>query len=345
MRFTLIVLLSTVGLVPQAVSREEPGPDVNRPASDEKHEQNPSGYILGPGDQISVRAVDFEEINDRPVPIDTSGYVHLPMIGAIHAAGMSVVDLQAELAGRLKEYLKHPDVSVTVTTFKSQPVSVVGAVKMPGVYQVEGRKTVMEMLSLAGGPLETAAGTTLMISRRLETGRIPLKNARDDETGQFSVATLNLKSLLDARSPADNIQVQAHDVITVPRAGVVYVIGQVMKAGGFTLSEYENMTVLKALALAGGLDRTAKPSKAALLRQRPETANRAEISVNLQRPETADRAEIPVNIKSILDGKAEDVSMRPEDILFIPNSAAKKAAIRAAEAALQIGTGVVIFRR
>jgi polysaccharide export outer membrane protein len=198
------------------------------------------------------------------------------------------------------------------------------------VYQVEGRKTVMEVLSLAGGVDNAMAGSTLIISRSLETGRIPLKSAADDKTSQFSVATLNLKSLLDARDPADNIPVQPHDVITVPRAGVVYVIGQVMKAGGFPLSEHENMTVLKALALAGGLDRTAKPSKAALLRPKPETV---------------ERAEIPVDVKSILDRKAEDVSMRPEDILFIPNSASKKAAIRAAEAALQIGTGVVIFRR
>jgi polysaccharide export outer membrane protein len=111
---------------------------------------------------------------------------------------------------------------------------------------------------------------------------------------------------------------------------MVYVIGQVVKAGGFSLSEHENITVLKALSLAGGFDRAASPGKARILRPSPEPT---------------ERTEIPVDIKAILSRKAVDVAMHPEDILFIPGSTPKKVATRTAEAALQIGTGIAIFGR
>jgi polysaccharide biosynthesis/export protein len=288
-----------------------------------------TGYLLGPGDQITIKVTDLEEINDKPVQIDTDGFVSLPMAGRVQAAGRSAVEFQDELRERLKRYLVQPDVSVSVATFRSQPVSIVGAVKTPGVYQVEGRRTVFEVLSMAGG-LDVSAGSTLKITRRLEYGRIPLPGATDDPTGQFSIATLKLKSILNASNPEENTAIKPHDVITVPRAEIVYVIGHVQKAGGFALNEQESITVLQALSLAGGLDREASASGAKILR------------AGAGKPQ---RDEIGVNVKAILDGRASDVPMRPEDILFIPSSAPKRAVARAAEAAIQIGTGIVIWRR
>jgi polysaccharide export outer membrane protein len=310
--------------VTQAEAGPAPAPAVPRSAPNSS-----SGYVLGPGDQITIRSTDADDINDKPVQIDNDGFLRLPLVGRLRASGLTVSQFENELTKRLKTYLVQPDVAVSVSTFHSQPVSIVGAVKNPGVYQVEGRRTLVEMLSLAGG-LDTAAGATLKITRRLEYGRIPLPGAADDPTGSFSIANVRLKSILTAANPQENIQVQPHDVITVPRSELVYVIGEVQRAGGFPLNEQENISVLQALSLAGGLDRTASPRGAKILRAANGEPKRSEIAVN---------------VKAILDGKASDVYLRPDDILFIPNSQPKRAAARAAEAAIQIGTGIVIWRR
>jgi len=286
-------------------------------------------YLLGPGDELVIRALEAEEIAEKPVRIDLSGYIRLPLVGRLKAGGLTVDQLSAELTSRLKEYIQEPQVAVSVTQYRSQPVSVIGAVKQPGVHQLEGRKTLIEMLSLAGG-LAPDAGYTVTITRRLEYGRIPLAGARDDETGRFSIAEVELNSIMEARNPQGNIEIRPYDVISVPRADLVYVIGQVKRSGGFALKEKEQLTVLQALALAEGLDRVSAPQAAKILRQPAEGGQRVEIAVN---------------VKKILEGKAPDVPLQAQDILFIPASAAKAATLRAVEAAIQIGTGVVIWRR
>lgn len=287
-----------------------------------------AGYVLGPGDQITIRTSEIDEINDKPIPVEMSGYVHVPLAGRIQAAGLTVEQFEAALTEKLKTYVRHPDVSVSVVSFHSQPVSVIGAVKNPGVYQVEGRKTLIEMLSMAGGLDPTAAGTTLKITRRLEMGALPLKGAVSDPAQGVSVAEVSLNAIMRAQDPAANILVKPEDVISVPRADMVYVIGQVMKAGAFPLNERDNVTVLQALSMAGGLDHMAKPQKAEILRTVPGQPQKVQVAINLRK---------------ILDAKAEDVVLQPEDVLFVPSSAPKKAAARAAEAAVQMATGFVIF--
>jgi len=246
----------------------------------------------------------------------------------VRAAGLTVEQLEAELVSRLKAYIQKPEVAVSITEFRSQPVSVLGAVKSPGVHQLQGRKTLVEILSLAGG-LNTDAGHSVKITRRQEWGKIPLRNAASDPSGQFSVAEVGLKSIMEATNPEENIVIRPHDVITVPRAEMVYVIGQVQRSGGFVLNERENISALKALSLAGGLDRAASPQHSRILRSAGGS----------------NRLEITLDLKKILAGKAPDVPLQPEDILFVPASTPKKAAIRAAEAAVQIGTGIIIWRR
>jgi polysaccharide export outer membrane protein len=115
----------------------------------------------------------------------------------------------------------------------------------------------------------------------------------------------------------------------VPRARLIYVIGEVKRSGGFPLHEKQNISVLQALALAEGLTRTAGLSGARVLRNNPATGQ---------------REEIPINLRSIFEGKSPDLPLVAEDILFIPNSMAKSSALRAVEAAIQMGTGVVIWR-
>jgi polysaccharide export outer membrane protein len=284
-----------------------------------------SGYILGPGDQITVRVVGLEEISDKPIPVELNGEVRLPMVGRVRVSGLTVGEVETELARRLKIYLLRPDVSVSIAEYRSQPVSVIGAVRTPGVQQVQGRKTLVEMLSLAGG-LDTNAGTKLKITRRLEWGRIPLPTAADDPTGQFSIGAVSLKSILEAKNPEENILVKPNDVISVPRAEMVYVVGQVQKAGGFVLNDHEDVTVLQAISLAGGFDKAAKPQNSKILRRVAGAPTKTEVAVNL---------------KKILEGKTPDVPMQADDILFVPNNVPKTAGLRALEAAIQAGTMIV----
>jgi polysaccharide export outer membrane protein len=288
-----------------------------------------TGYILGPGDQIIVRAVNVDEISDKPIAVDLNGYVRVPMAGRVKVAGLTLTQVEGELTKRLRTYVRQPDISLSVAEFQSQPVSVIGAVRNPGVQQVQGHKRLVEILSLAGG-LDANAGSTLRITRRREWGRIPLATAADDLSGQFSVAQVKLKSILEAKNPEENILVKPYDVVSVPRAEMVYVIGQVQKSGGIVLNDREEISVLQALSIAGGLDRTAQPQNARILRRRPEGPSRKEIAVDLRR---------------ILNGKSSDLAMQPEDILFVPSSVPKKAALRAVEAVIQLGTGVIIWRR
>jgi polysaccharide biosynthesis/export protein len=285
-------------------------------------------YILGPDDQVTIRALDAEEISDKPFTIDTSGYINLPMLGRVQAAGLTVAQLETAITAKLKAFVWEPHVAVTVSEFRSQPVSVIGAVNTPGVQQLRGRKTLVEVLSSAGG-LRPDAGYKVTIQRKIERGAIPLPNAKMDPTGQFSLAQVSLPSIMGNLHPEENVLIQPNDVISVPRADLVYVVGEVKKSGGFPLDERETLSVLKAISLAEGLVPTASPAGVRILRGGEDGGERQEIAVDL---------------KKIFGGKSPDVPLEPNDILFVPSSASKKAGIRAIEAAIQLGTGIVIWR-
>lgn len=286
-----------------------------------------SVYILGPGDDIIVKAVDVDEIKELPVRIDIQGDIRLPLVGKIHAGGLKAEELEALLKQRLKTYVIDPDVIVSVATYRSQPVMVLGAVTQPGVHQLEGSKTLFEVISAVGG-LRPDAGYTIKITRQKEWGRIPLPGCTEDATGQYYVAEVDVKSVMDAKNPGDNIVIKPRDTITVPKVQVVYVVGAVKKAGGFALGDAPSITVLQALALAEGLDRFASAGDARVMRMNPGGTGRTEIKVD---------------VKRIFKGETNDVALGPEDILFVPTSGAKRAAARTAEAAVAIGTGIAIY--
>ena len=287
-----------------------------------------AGYVLGPDDQIVVHALLVPEITDKPIRIESDGSLNLPLVGRVEAGGLTSRQLETVIAARLRTFVEQPEVSIDVAEQRSQPISVLGAVKTPGVHQLRGPKTLLEALSIAGG-VEQDAGYTVRIERHLDQGALPLAGAQADPTGQFSVAEVNLEDVLDGKHAAGALIVKPNDVITVPRARLIYVIGEVKRSGGFPLHEKQNISVLQALALAEGLTRTAGLSGARVLRNNPATGQ---------------REEIPINLRSIFEGKSPDLPLVAEDILFIPNSMAKSSALRAVEAAIQMGTGVVIWR-
>lgn len=286
-------------------------------------------YVLGPGDQLSIWALGVEEVGKSPVRIDPSGYVDLPLIGRMRAGGLTVQQFNANLGEKLGTYVQTPQVAVTVIESRSQPVSVIGAVNKPGIHQLEGRKTLVDVIAMAGG-VKPEAGHLIRVTRRVERGAIPLPSAHTDASGRFSVVELNLSSVLESRNPELNVTIEPHDVIAVTKGELVYVLGQVKKSGGFVLNERQNITALQALAYAEGLDPTAAPKQAKILRIKPGEAQRAEIAVNL---------------REILDGKSQDVPMQADDILFVPNNSARQVGMAALSTLVQVGTGLIIWRR
>jgi polysaccharide export outer membrane protein len=288
----------------------------------------PSSYILGPGDQLTFSGISADEIANKPFRVDADGQVNLPMVGRLPAAGLTLRQFEESLNKLLSTYIREPQVVVTITEFHGQPVSVLGAVKAPGTLQLEGRKNLLEMIALAGGFREDS-GNLIEITRELEWGSIPLAGATIDPSGKFSVAQVNIKQILTGKNPGANIPILPHDVVTVPKAELVYVIGSVNKAGGFVLSEKENMSLLQALSLAAGLERTADSRHAKILRMQSDQEQ---------------RKEVVVDIKKILEGESNDVPLHGGDILFVPDSAAKRVGIRTMDAIVQAAIGAAIWR-
>jgi len=224
-------------------------------------------------------------------------------------------------------------VTVLLAAFRSHPVSILGAVRTPGVVQIVGKKSLSEVLSMAGGA-NPDAGNSIVITRRKEVGHLPLPTARLDTSEQFYVGQVNLKSLVDATDPEENIAIESGDVISVPKGELIYVLGAVPRAGGFVLNERETITVLQAITMAGGFDRFANQKSIGILR--PKAGG-------------TDREEILVDVKAMLTGKGKDVPLMANDVLFVPISGRKAGTVRALETALgmgsSIGTGVAIYRR
>ena len=288
----------------------------------------PTNYVLGPEDTITVRVFAADDIPDRPSQIDNDGMVTLPMIGQVHAAGQTIEQLQTSLTTAYKKFFKNPQVTVQVTDFRSQPVSVAGNVGLPGVVQLRGNRNLMEVIGQAGG-LRADAGDSVLVTRNLSEGTIPVSGAFTDPTGKYSVAHINIRNVMNGKSPEDNIQIKPHDVITVPRARMIYVLGNVNRPGGYVMTENETVSMTQALALAGGWNATAQLSGTRILRASGNGA---------------DREQIPANIKKIMENKQHDLEMQPDDILYVPNSFAKQISARGLEAAIGLGTGIAVYR-
>jgi len=328
----LLVTCCSMPLIPSVVSQEpaaQPGDtaDSTRQGGETKR---PS-YVLGPNELLTVVVPDLQnEIHyDSQVRVDLSGDFTLPLAGRIHAAGLTIEQAEAQIRERLGKYLKNPDVSIYVQEFHGQPVAVFGQVTNPGVIQLEGQKTLFEVISMAGG-LTAEAGNTIKVTRKLKYGRLPIANAVDDPSGEFSTASLVVKKVMDASDPADNIQIKSEDVISVPKAHLVYVVGEVGKPGGFVIGENDSISVLQAIALAEGVEHTASLSQAKIIHKASGGGVQSEESVNLRK---------------LLAGKEPDRQIGLDDILFVPSSAAKTVAGKAAEAALYTVTGLAVYGR
>ncbi len=282
-----------------------------------------SDSIITPDDVLDIYVMDVPELS-RQYRVAPSGTVALPLLSdALKAGGLTTSEFSDALAKDLHDsgLVTAPHIVVTIVSSRLKSVAITGAVKMPQIYPVLGKTTLLDVLSQAQG-LADDAGNIAIVSRGKQGENV---------TGE-TTQSVDLKKLLDTGSVQYNLAVFPGDRITVPRAGIVYVVGAVNKPGGFMIkSDDSGMTVLQALAMAEDSKSTAIRSKSVIIRPDHDAPD--------------GHKQIPCDLNLILAAKAPDQKLLPNDILFVPDSAAKKAFARGLEAALQAATGIAIYGR
>jgi len=269
----------------------------------------PSAEIkLGAGDLIEVSVYNVPELSTK-ARIGNSGDVYLPLVDYVHVGDLTTEEAQSLLEKRLEDggFVRNPHVTIFVDESNSQGVTVLGEVAKPGIYPDLGDHKLYEIISEAGGFTPMAARKAAIIRRnRAEAIQVNLpRNLSEDLTG--------------------NVEVLPGDTITVPKAPIIYVVGDVGRPSGL-LVDNGTLTVLQALALAGGTNRTAKMGGARIIRKGP-----------------TGMTETRVQLKKMLEAKAPDITLQADDILFVPVSGGRVMAARTLEAAMSAATAVTIF--
>jgi polysaccharide biosynthesis/export protein len=278
-------------------------PDTAKDSADQSN-----SVRLGPGDLVEVNVYNVPELASK-VRVSNSGDVYLPLIDYVHVDGLTLEEAQTLIQKRLEDggFVRSPHVTIFVDEANSQSVTVIGEVGKPGIYPDAADRKLYEVISQAGGFTATASRKIAVIRKnQTDPIRVDLpRNLADDLSG--------------------NIDILPGDTITVPRAPIIYVVGDVGHPSGL-LVDNGSLTVLQALALAGGTNKTAKLGSARIIHKGP-----------------AGMVESKLEIKKMLEAKAPDVTLQADDILFIPVSGAKIAAARTFEAAMSMATAVSIY--
>jgi polysaccharide export outer membrane protein len=260
-------------------------------------------YRIGPEDLIQVTIYNIPEQEARATPrmvmlrVSQQGMIVAPLVGEVDVKGKTIAEVQRELGKRYEKYIRNPQVGVMVTEYR-QRVSVMGAVQKPGVFELTGPKTVIDMLALAGGVTERA-GNQVHVYRQDEKGN------RQSQVIDLMVLA-NSTGVISNDTQAVNMVLQAGDVVNVPQAGMFFVDGAVGKPGSYSLGR--NYTLSQALATAGGVN--------------VELADYSAISIN--RRGTGGRMEmISVDLNAVKEGKAPDPQVKPDDVVLVPMSGFK----------------------
>jgi polysaccharide export outer membrane protein len=248
-------------------------------------------YSIGPKDLLTISVFEVPELNIT-VRVSEDGTITLPLLGQIKVEGLSRFDLERKLARLLeKNYLKNAQVTIFIKEYQSKRVSVIGAVKSPGNYELIGKQTLLQMLSTAGGLTEEASDRIIVI--------------RQYSDGRSKSLIIDLEELMLKGNPKLNIPIYPSDIINVPveRFSDIYVFGQVNNPGHIKMKKLSHLTLLRAIAQAGGFTDRARKS-----------------GVIIKRTEDGKEIKIKVNIKKILSGKKPDIILQPNDIIFVPES-------------------------
>jgi polysaccharide export outer membrane protein len=380
----LLAALVALPSCAQTVETSQQTNDRIRSIAAASHASLARDYVIGSGDLLVIQVFDVPELS-REIRVSQTGTIGIPLVRVrLHVSGLT--ELQAEL--KIAEVLEanglvsHPEVGVSVKERKSKPITVVGAVIHPMVYQADRQVTLLDVLAEAGGitadasesvivtraetdpsddatpptissqdaaptplpadsaaapapskPFSPSSAADSIASTQAEAASAALRGASSGAQAVppplSNVITINLNEILETGNTSNNIVLMPGDIVTVPHAGIVYALGAVNRPGGFTVSnDRGQLTTLKLLALAGGLDRAAKSDRAVIVRKDAGGQQR----------------EVAVDLKKVMKFESEDVRLLPSDILFVPKSTAKQALLKTAELSAAIGTAVVIYR-
>jgi polysaccharide export outer membrane protein len=347
-------------------------------------------YIIGDGDLLNISVFDVPELT-RDVRVSQTGTISIPLVPVrLQVTGLTELQTEQKIAEVLEAngLVSHPEVAVIVREHRSKPITIVGAVSHPMVYEADRQVTLLEALAEAGGVAPDAGDTVIVTRLHTATftelsensspstpppapgsGEPPALDGTDagapptqaqkapatsatvfpsptdaavtastpDKTHPADAAhssqggpiTINLNDLLETGDTRNNIVLQAGDVVTVPHAGIIYVLGAVTRPGGFVLSnDRTQLTTMKVLSLAGGTTNIAKMDHAVIIR----------------RDNQGKQSETEVDLKKILERQSEDLQMHASDILYVPDSRTKQALLKAAELGIAIGSAVAVFR-
>jgi polysaccharide export outer membrane protein len=277
-------------------------------------------YTIGPDDRIDVRVFGAEPLSGT-FTVNENGLFSLPLLGSVLARGHTPTSLERFLEERLREkYMRDPHVTVQVVEMRSRSVSIVGAVRRPGVYPLANPRSLLEVLAMAEGLSEQAGEVALVV----RGGEVPHAASADSGAAYPAGALLevDLGALLQNGDTEQNVLVHPGDVLQIRPAGIVYVVGEVVQPGGFTLSGGRPLTVLQALALARGLGPTASAGNTVIVRTAPDGS----------------RQEVPVDLDKVLDGSLVPPLLSAEDVLFVPNNEAKSVALGVVNALVRMVT-------
>jgi polysaccharide export outer membrane protein len=279
-------------------------------------------YKIGPADVLEVSIPDAPEFGGK-FRVSDSGFIEMPGVAKpISAEGQSSFELANSIRAALidAKQLRDPRVSVFVDEYHGRTVTVLGAVNKPSVYPLTKHTTILEALSLAGGALPNS-GNTITVVRGAAS-------AEATNTPVGSVQIFRMSDLVGGAIRAGDIEIKNGDVINVSSAQLIYVVGAVVKPGGYTMADPgSGVSVVQAVALAEGLKGVAS-NHALIVRQ--STSEHA-------------RIEIPVDIAEMTTGKIADVVLAPNDILYVPTSGAKRTLKVMGDLALAATTGVAVY--
>lgn len=266
-------------------------------------------YQIGPNDQLGIEVFGIEDLQ-LVVRVSSSGTISAPHVGRIYAAGLTGAELEDKIAKELvnRKLVRDPQVSVFVQEFNSQPIYILGAVNQPGQYMLSRSLSVVDAITMAGGLDPDKAGRYILIRRG--NGRITPSGEDAPDDAVEPVVRIDVKRLLEEGDVAQDVALRGGDVVQVPtrKVEVFYVIGDVPRPGAFEIEtgQEEFLLATGALGWAGGPTKTARLRGGMLIRNTD-----------------GGRQQIALNFKDILDGKAEDPHIEPNDILFVPGSKAK----------------------
>jgi len=307
----LVVVLGLVGLLQAALAQNsgpvqdathqgnvttEPSRIATRPPAGSSEQKatppaNSSALVIGPGDDLEITVYGAPDLSGH-TRVSADGNISMPLIDYVRIAGLSSSEAEGAIEAKLRQnnVVNNPQVSVYVKEYSSSGISVTGEVAKPGFYSALGPHRLFDVLEAAGGTTDKAANKVLISHR-----------------GQEDATTLYI-SKDSAEIAASNVDLQPGDTVVVPKAGIVYVLGEVTRPGGYVLNSTGGITVLQVVAAAGGPTHLASAGKTRLLRR---TENGFQ--------------EQGVDLKKLLRGKSQDVSVRDQDILFVPSSGVKTA--------------------